>query len=164
MRLSRIKVDRTCLISFAIHSFFENNGDLMVSFRKLCIFVLFAWLCAAIIVNVFGFKLFFPLQIGISPEEEYYRLNAIRFGASCLLALILFRYLFEFKPLPSLVVIFWFLIFFMAGGIIYAIKLDVGTDKLYYLIVVAVVLVLIRLEVRQKKKESEASLYKRDHF
>ena len=136
----------------------------MVSFRKICILPLFAWLCLAIIVNVFGLKLFFPLQIGISPEEEFYRLNAIRFGASCLLALILVRYLFEFRPLPSLVAIFWFGIFFIIGGIIYAIKLDIEIDKLYYLIAVAVVLLLIRLEIRQKRKESEASLYKRDHF
>ena len=136
----------------------------MVSFRKICILLLFGWLCLAIIVNVFGLKLFFPLQIGISPEEEFYRLNAIRFGASCLLALILVRYLFEFRPLPSLVTIFWFGIFFIIGGIIYAIKLDIDIDKLYYLIAVAVVLVLIRLEIIQKKRESEASLYKRDHF
>ena len=66
--------------------------------------------------------------------------------------------------MPSLVAIFWFGIFFIIGGIIYAIKLDVGIDKLYYLIAVAVVLLLIRLEIRQKKQESEASLYKRDHF
>ena len=115
-------------------------------------------------MNVFGLKLFFPLQIGITPEEEFYRLNAIRFGASGLLALILIRYLFEFRPLPSLVAIFWFGIFFIIGGIIYAIKLEVGIDKLYYLIAVAVVLVLVRLEIMQKKRESESSLYKRDHF
>ena len=136
----------------------------MVSFRKICIFVLFAWLCLAIIVNVFGFKLFFPLQIGISPEEEFYRLNAFRFGGSCLLALILFRYLCEFRPLPSLVAIFWFGIFFIIGGIVYAVKLDIEMDQLYYLIALAVLLVLIRLEIMQKKRESEASLYKRDHF
>jgi len=136
----------------------------MVSFRKICIFVLFAWLCIAIIANVVGFKLFFPFQINISPENEFYRLNAIRFGASCLLALILARYLLEFRPLPSLVVIFWFGIFFIIGGIIYAIKLDVEIEKLYYLVAVAVVLVLIRLEIMQKRRESEASLYKRDHF
>ena len=136
----------------------------MVSFRKICIFLLFAWLCLAIIMNVFGLKLFFPLQIGITPEEEFYRLNAMRFGASGLLALILIRYLFEFRPLPSLVAIFWFGIFFIIGGIIYAIKLDIGIDKLYYLIAVAVVIVLVRLEIMQKKRESESSLYKRDHF
>jgi len=136
----------------------------MVSFRKICIFVLFAWLCIAIIANVVGFKLFFPFQINISPENEFYRLNAIRFGTSCLLALILARYLLEFRPLPSLVVIFWFGIFFIIGGIIYAIKLDVEIEKLYYLVAVAVVLVLIRLEIMQKRRESEASLYKRDHF
>ena len=136
----------------------------MVSFSKICIFLLFAWLCLAIIMNVFGLKLFFPLQIGITPEEEFYRLNAMRFGASGLLALILIRYLFEFRPLPSLVAIFWFVIFFIIGGIIYAIKLDIGIDKLYYLIAVAVVIVLVRLEIMQKKRESESSLYKRDHF
>jgi len=70
----------------------------------------------------------------------------------------------EFRPLPSLVAIFWFGVFFIIGGIIYAIKLDITIDKLYYLIAVAVVLVLIRLEIMQKKRESEASLYKRDHF
>jgi predicted membrane channel-forming protein YqfA (hemolysin III family) len=127
-------------------------------------FILFAWVCLAIIVNVFGFKLFFPFQIGISPEEEAYRLNAMRFATGCLIALILFRYLVEFRPLPSLVTIFWFGIFFIIGGIIYAIKLDIAIDKLYYLIAVAVLLVLIRLEIMQKKRESEASLYKRDHF
>ena len=136
----------------------------MISFRKICLFILFAWLCLAIIVNVFGFKLFFPLQIGISPEEEFYRLNAMRFGASCLLALILVRYLLEFRPLPSLVAFFWFGTFFIIGGIIYAIKLDIEIDQLYYLVAVAVVLILIRLEIMQKKRESESSLYKRDHF
>ncbi|MBB45882.1 MAG: hypothetical protein CMM43_07215 [Rhodospirillaceae bacterium] len=143
---------------------FKKNGYFMISFRKICLFILFAWLCLAIIVNVFGFKLFFPLQIGISPEEEVHRLNAMRFGASCLLALILFRYLVELRPLPSLVAVFWFGVFFIIGGIIYAIKLDIALDKLYYLIAVAVLLVLIRLEIMQKKRESEASLYKRDHF
>jgi|TARA_Y100000385_G_C13085504_1_gene636205 predicted membrane channel-forming protein YqfA (hemolysin III family) len=141
-----------------------ENGDLVVRFRKICIFLLFAWLCLAIVVNVFGFKLFFPLQIGISPEEEFYRLNAMRFGASCLLALILVRYLLEFRPLPSLVAFFWFGTFFIIGGIIYAIKLDIEIDQLYYLVAVAVVLILIRLEIMQKKRESESSLYKRDHF
>ena len=136
----------------------------MISFRKICLFILFAWLCLAIIVNVFGFKLFFPLQIGISPEEEFYRLNAMRFGASCLLALILVRYLLEFRPLPSLVAFFWFGTFFIIGGIIYAIKLDIEIDQLYYLVAVAVVLILIRLEIMQKKRESESSLYKRAHF
>ena len=63
-----------------------------------------------------------------------------------------------------MVAIFWFGIFFIIGGIIYAIKLDIAIDKLYYLIAVAVLLVLIRLEIMQKKRESEASLYKRDHF
>ena len=63
-----------------------------------------------------------------------------------------------------MVAIFWFGIFFIIGGIIYAIKLDVEIDKLYYLIAVAVLLVLVRLEIMQKKRESEASLYKRDHF
>ena len=141
-----------------------ENGDLVVRFRKICIFLLFAWLCLAIVVNVFGFKLFFPLQIGISPEEEFYRLNAMRFGASCLLALILVRYLLEFRPLLSLVAFFWFGTFFIIGGIIYAIKLDIEIDQLYYLVAVAVVLILIRLEIMQKKRESESSLYKRDHF
>ena len=141
-----------------------ENGDLVVRFRKICIFLLFAWLCLAIVVNVFGFKLFFPLQIGISPEEGFYRLNAMRFGASCLLALILVRYLLEFRPLPSLVAFFWFGTFFIIGGIIYAIKLDIEIDQLYYLVAVAVVLILIRLEIMQKKRESESSLYKRDHF
>jgi len=141
-----------------------ENGDLVVRFRKICIFLLFAWLCLAIVVNVLGFKLFFPLQIGISPEEEFYRLNAMRFGASCLLALILVRYLLEFRPLPSLVAFFWFGTFFIIGGIIYAIKLDIEIDQLYYLVAVAVVLILIRLEIMQKKRESESSLYKRDHF
>jgi len=141
-----------------------ENGDLVVRFRKICIFLLFAWLCLAIVVNVLGFKLFFPLQIGISPEEEFYRLNAMRFGASCLLALFLVRYLLEFRPLPSLVAFFWFGTFFIIGGIIYAIKLDIEIDQLYYLVAVAVVLILIRLEIMQKKRESESSLYKRDHF
>ena len=141
-----------------------ENGALVVRFRKICIFLLFAWLCLAIVVNVFGFKLFFPLQIGISPEEEFYRLNAMRFGASCLLVLILVRYLLEFRPLPSLVAFFWFGTFFIIGGIIYAIKLDIEIDQLYYLVAVAVVLILIRLEIMQKKRESESSLYKRDHF
>ena len=136
----------------------------MVSFRKIILAALFLWLCVAIILNVLGLNLYFPLNISVTPEEELYRLNAVRFAVGCLLALIFFRYLFEFRPLPSLVVVFWYAVFFFIGSIIYAIKLDIDTNKLYFLIGVVVFGILIQLEIRQKKRESLGSLYKRDHF
>ena len=136
----------------------------MVSFRKICLAALFLWLCIAIILNVLGLNLYFPLNVSVTPEEELYRLNAVRFAVGCLLALIFFRYLFEFRPLPSLVVVFWYAVFFFIGSIIYAIKLDIDTNKLYFLIGVVVFGILIQLEIRQKKRESLGSLYKRDHF
>ena len=136
----------------------------MVSFRKIFLAALFLWLCVAIILNVLGLNLYFPLNISVTPEEELYRLNVVRFAVGCLLALIFFRYLFEFRPLPSLVIVFWYAVFFFIGGIIYAIKLDIDTNKLYFLIGVAVFGILIQLEIRQKKRESLGSLYKRDRF
>ena len=136
----------------------------MVSVRKICLAALFLWLCVAITLNVLGLNLYFPLNISVTPEEELYRLNAVRFAVGCLLALIFFRYLFEFRPLPSLVIVFWYAVFFFIGSIIYAIKLDIDTNKLYFLIGVVVFGILIQLEIRQKKRESLGSLYKRDHF
>ena len=136
----------------------------MVSFRKICLAALFLWLCVAITLNVLGLNLYFPLNISVTPEEELYRLNAVRFAVGCLLALIFFRYLFEFRPLPSLVIVFWYAVFFFIGGIIYAIKLDIEIEKLYFLIGVVVFGILIQLEIMQKKREGQESLYKRDHF
>ena len=136
----------------------------MVSFRKICLAVLFLWLCVAIILNVLGLNLYFPFNISVTPEEELYRLNAVRFAVGCLLALICFRYLFEFRPLPSLIIVFWYAVFFFIGSIIYAIKLDIDANRLYFLIGVVVFGILIQLEIRQKKRESLGSLYKRDHF
>ena len=130
----------------------------MVSFRKICLAVLFLWLCVAIILNVLGLNLYFPLNIAVTPEEEFYRLNAVRFAVACLLALIFFRYLFEFRPLPSLVIVFWYAVFFFIGSIIYAIKLDIDTNKLYFLIGVVVFGILIQLEIRQKKRTGLAFL------
>ena len=136
----------------------------MVSFRKILLAALFLWLCVAIILNVLGLNLYFPLNISVTPEEELYRLNAVRFAVGCLLALIFFRYLFEFRPMPSLVIVFWYAVFFFIGSIIYAIKFDIDANKLYFLIGVVVFGILIQLEIRQKKRESFGSLYKRDHF
>ena len=136
----------------------------MVSVRKICLAALFLWLCVAITLNVLGLNLYFPLNIAVTPEEEFYRLNAVRFAVGCLLALIFFRYLFEFRPLPSLVIVFWYAVFFFIGSIIYAIKLDIDTNRLYFLIGVVVFGILIQLEIKQKKRESLGSLYKRDHF
>jgi predicted membrane channel-forming protein YqfA (hemolysin III family) len=136
----------------------------MVNFRKICLAGLFLWLCVAIILNVLGLNLFFPFNISVTPEEKLYRLSAVRFSVSCLLALIVFRYLFEFRPLPSLVIVFWYAVFFFIGGIIYAIKLDIEIEKLYFLIGVVVFGILIQMEVTQKKREGRGSLYKRDHF
>ena len=53
---------------------------------------------------------------------------------------------------------------FFIGGIIYAIKLDIEIEKLYFLIGAVVFGILIQLEIMQKKRESQGSLYKRDHF
>jgi predicted membrane channel-forming protein YqfA (hemolysin III family) len=136
----------------------------MVSFRKICLAGLFLWLCVAIILNVLGLNLFFPFNISMTPEEKLYRLGVVRFSVACLLALIVFRYLFEFRPLPSLVIVFWYAVFFFIGGIIYAIKLDIEIEKLYFLIGAVVFGILIQLEIMQKKRESRGSLYKREHF
>ena len=136
----------------------------MANFRKMCFAGLFLWLFVAIILNVLGLNLFFPFNISMTPEEKLYRLSVVRFSVGCLLALIVFRYLFEFKPLPSLVIVFWYAVFFFIGGIIYAIKLDIEIEKLYFLIGAVVFGILIQLEIMQKKRESQGSLYKRDHF
>ena len=136
----------------------------MANFRKMCFAGLFLWLCVAIILNVLGLNLFFPFNISMTPEEKLYRLSVVRFSVGCLLALIVFRYLFEFRPLPSLVIVFWYAVFFFIGGIIYAIKLDIEIEKLYFLIGAVVFGILIQLEIMQKKREGRGSLYKRDHF
>ena len=62
----------------------------MVSFRKICLAALFLWLCMAIILNVLGLNLYFPLNISVTPEEELCRLVAVGFVVGCLLALIFF--------------------------------------------------------------------------
>ena len=136
----------------------------MVNFRKMCLAGLFLWICVAIILNVLGLNLFFPFNISVTPEEKLYRLSAVRFSVACLLALIVFRYLFEFRPLPSLVIVFWYAVFFFIGGIIYAIKFNIELEKLYFLIVVVVFGILIQLEITQKKREGQGSLFKREHF
>jgi hypothetical protein len=51
--------------------------------------------------------------------------------------------------------------FFFVGGILYAIKLNIEMEKLYYLIEVVVCRTLIQLQIIHKKRESEAPLYKR---
>jgi hypothetical protein len=40
---------------------------------------------------------------------------------------------------------------FFIGGILYAIKLNIEVEKLYYLIVAVVFGILIRLEIKQKR-------------
>ena len=70
----------------------------MAFIRKACIAVLFMWFCFALIINVFGLPFYFPSNIAPSNEIMLYRGETTRVASACLLALLVFRYLFELKP------------------------------------------------------------------
>ena len=135
----------------------------MAFIRKACIAALFMWFCFAIIVNVFGVPFYFPSNIAPSNEIMLYRGETTRIASASLLALLVFRYLFELKALPSLSVVFYYGVFFVVGGIILGIRDSIEVEDMYFLGGIVVLCGLIRLELMQKKKE-ESGKFKRDYF
>jgi len=136
----------------------------MHGIRKFGLILLFLWFLIAVVADLFGILLFFPFSIGISGQEEMFRLYVIRLAVGCLLLLIIFRYLCQLRPWPSLIVVYWYAIFFIISSCIYAVKMDIKLDELHYLIWAVIFSVLIRLEIRQKVRETRESIYKRDYF
>ena len=135
----------------------------MAFIRKACIATLFMWFCFALIVNVFGLPFYFPSNITPSNEIMLYRGETTRVAAASLLALLVVRYLFELKALPSLSVVFYYGVFFVIGGIILGIRDNIEVEDMYFLGGVVVLCGLIKLELMQKKKE-ESGKFKRDYF
>ena len=125
----------------------------MAFIRKECIAVLFMWFCSALIVNVFGLPFYFPSNIAPSNEIMLYRGETTRVASASLLALLVFRYLFELKALPSLSVVLYYGVFFVIGGIILGIRDNIEVEDMYFLGGIVVLCGLIKLELMQKKKE-----------
>ena len=135
----------------------------MAFIRKACIAVLFMWFCFALIVNVFGLPFYFPSNIAPSNEIMLYRGETTRVASASLLALLVFRYLFELKALPSLSVVLYYGVFFVIGGMILGIRDNIEVEDMYFLGGIVVLCGLIKLELMQKKKE-ESGKFKRDYF
>ena len=135
----------------------------MAFIRKACIAVLFMWFCFALIVNVFGLPFYFPSNIAPSNEIMLYRGETTRVASASLLALLVFRYLFELKALPSLSVVLYYGVFFVIGGIILGIRDNIEVEDMYFLGGIVVLCGLIKLELMQKKREVIGK-FKRDYF
>ena len=135
----------------------------MAFIRKACITILFMWFCFALIVNLFGLPLYFPSNIAPSNEIMLYRGETTRIASASLLALLVFRYLFELKALPSLSVVLYYGVFFVIGGIVLGIRDNIDFEDMYFLGGIAVLCGLIKLELMQKKKEVIGK-FKRDYF
>ena len=135
----------------------------MAFIRKSCITVLFMWFCFALIVNVFGLPFYFPSNIAPSNEIMLYRGETTRVASASLLALLVFRYLFELKALPSLSVVLYYGVFFVIGGMILGIRDNIEVEDMYFLGGIVFLCGLIKLELMQKKKE-ESGKFKRDYF
>ena len=135
----------------------------MAFIRKACIAVLFMWFCFALIVNLFGLPLYFPSNIAPSNEIMLYRGETTRIASASLLALLVLRYLFELKALPSLSVVLYYGVFFFIGGIVLGIRDNINFEDMYFLGGIAVLCGLIKLELMQKKKEVIGT-FRRDYF
>ena len=135
----------------------------MAFIRKACIAVLFMWFCFALIVNLFGLPLYFPSNIAPSNEIMLYRGETTRIASASLLALLVLRYLFELKALPSLSVVLYYGVFFVIGGMILGIRDNIEVEDMYFLGGIVFLCGLIKLELMQKKKE-ESGKFKRDYF
>ena len=135
----------------------------MAFIRKACIAVLFMWFCFALIVNLFGLPLYFPSNIAPSNEIMLYRGETTRIASASLLALLVLRYLFELKALPSLSVVLYYGVFFFIGGIVLGIRDNVNFEDMYFLGGIAILCGLIKLELMQKKKEVIGT-FRRDYF
>ena len=131
--------------------------------RKACITILFMWFCFALIVNLFGLPLYFPSNIAPSNEIMLYRGETTRIASASLLALLVLRYLFELKALPSLSVVLYYGVFFFIGGIVLGIRDNIKFEDMYFLGGIAVLCGLIKLELMQKKKEVIGT-FRRDYF
>ena len=92
-----------------------------------------------------------------------YRGETTRVASACLLALLVFRYLFELKALPSLSVVLYYGVFFVIGGMILGIRDNIEVEDMYFLGGIAVLCGLIKLELMQKKKEVIGT-FRRDYF
>ena len=121
------------------------------------------WFCSALIVNVFGLPFYFPSNIAPTNEIMLYRGETTRVASASLLALLVFRYLFELKALPSLSVVLYYGVFFVIGGIILGIRDNIEVEDMYFLGGIVVLCGLIKLELMQKKKEVIGK-FKRDYF
>ncbi len=130
----------------------------MAFIRKACIAVLFMWFCSALIVNVFGLPFYFPSNIAPSNEIMLYRGETTQVASASLLALLVFRYLFELKALPSLSVVLYYGFFFVIGGIILGIRDNIEVEDMDFLGGIVVLCGLIKLELMQKKRKSLESL------
>ena len=135
----------------------------MAFIRKACIGVLFTWFCFALIVNLFGLPFYFPSNIAPSNEIMLYRGETTRVASTSLLALLVLRYLFELKALPSLSVVLYYGVFFVIEGIILGIRDNIEVEDMYFLGGIVVLCGLIKLELMQKKKEVIGK-FKRDYF
>ena len=123
----------------------------------------FMWFCSALIVNVFGLPFYFPSNIAPTNEIMLYRGETTRVASASLLALLVFRYLFELKALPSLSVVLYYGVFFVIGGIILGIRDNIEVEDMYFLGGIVVLCGLIKLELMQKKKEVIGT-FRRDYF
>ena len=121
------------------------------------------WFCFALIINVFGLPFYSPSNIAPSNEIMLYRGETTRVASASLLALLVFRYLFELKALPSLSVVLYYGVFFVIGGMILGIRDNIEVEDMYFLGGIVVLCGLIKLELMQKKKE-ESGKFKRDYF
>ncbi len=92
-----------------------------------------------------------------------YRGEITRVASASLLALLVARYLFELKALPSLSIVLYYGVFFFIGGIVLGIRDNIGVEEMYFLGGIAVLCALIKLELMQKRKE-ESGKFKRDYF
>ena len=135
----------------------------MAFIRKACFAILFIWFCFALIANVFGLPFYFPSNIAPSNEIMLYRGEITRVASASLLALLVARYLFELKALPSLSIVLYYGVFFFIGGIVLGIRDNIGVEEMYFLGGIAVLCALIKLELMQKRKE-ESGKFKRDYF
>ena len=120
-------------------------------------------ICFALIVNVFGLPFYFPSNIAPSNEIMLYRGETTRVACASLLALLVFRYLFELKALPSLSVVLYYGVFFVIGGIILGIRDNIEVEDMDFLGGIVVLCGLIKLELMQKKKEVIGT-FRRDYF
>ena len=92
-----------------------------------------------------------------------YRGETTRVASASLLALLVLRYLFELKALPSLSVVLYYGVFFFIGGIVLGIRDNINFEDMYFLGGIAVLCGLIKLELMQKKKEVIGT-FRRDYF